>query len=126
MDGHDLFGKGAQAMLRAPQPTLAEAVLTHVINELASIPEQIILALDDYHLTDSQTVHDALTFLIENLPPKIHLVLTTREDPLMPITLSLAFVCSRLKNTTPGIVIHSVTNGIALIPLLLGILGVMG
>ena len=45
---------------------------------------------------------------------------------LLPITLSLAFVCSRLKNTTPGIVIHSITNGIALIPLLLGILGVMG
>ena len=45
---------------------------------------------------------------------------------LIPITLAIAFVCSRLKNTTPGIVIHSFTNGIALIPILLGILGVLG
>lgn len=44
---------------------------------------------------------------------------------LLPITLALSFVCSRLKNTTPGIVIHGITNGIALIPLLLGVLGVI-
>jgi len=35
-------------------------------------------------------------------------------------------VCNRQKNTTPGIIIHGVTNGIALIPLLLGVLGVIG
>jgi membrane protease YdiL (CAAX protease family) len=45
---------------------------------------------------------------------------------LLPITLSLAYVCSRFKNTTPGIFIHGVTNGIALFPLLLGIMGVVG
>ena len=45
---------------------------------------------------------------------------------LLPITLSLTWVCCKFKNTTPGIVIHGVTNGIALIPLLLGVLGVIG
>jgi membrane protease YdiL (CAAX protease family) len=45
---------------------------------------------------------------------------------LLPICLALSFVCSRLKNTTPGIVIHSVTNGVALVLLLLGILGTVG
>ncbi len=45
---------------------------------------------------------------------------------LIPICLALSFVCSKLKNTTPGIVIHGVTNGVALFPLLLGILGLMG
>jgi membrane protease YdiL (CAAX protease family) len=44
---------------------------------------------------------------------------------LLPITLALSFVCSRLKNTTPGIVIHGIFNGIALIPLLLGVLGIL-
>ena len=44
---------------------------------------------------------------------------------LLPVTLSLAFVCSKLKNTTPGIVIHSITNGISLIPVVLGIIGVI-
>lgn len=42
---------------------------------------------------------------------------------LVPVCLALAFVCSRLKNTTPGIVIHGVTNGISLVPLLMAILG---
>jgi membrane protease YdiL (CAAX protease family) len=45
---------------------------------------------------------------------------------LLPICLALSFVCSKLKNTTPGIVIHGVTNGIALIGLLIGILGIVG
>lgn len=44
---------------------------------------------------------------------------------LLPITLALAWVCYKFKNTTPGLVIHGVTNGIALIPLLLGVLGVI-
>jgi membrane protease YdiL (CAAX protease family) len=44
---------------------------------------------------------------------------------LLPITLSIAFVASRFKNTSAGIFMHGVTNGIALIPLLLGVLGIM-
>jgi membrane protease YdiL (CAAX protease family) len=44
---------------------------------------------------------------------------------LLPITLCLSFVCSRLRSTTPGIVIHGLGNGIALIPLLLGTLGIL-
>jgi membrane protease YdiL (CAAX protease family) len=44
---------------------------------------------------------------------------------LLPICLALSFVCSKLKNTTPGIVIHGITNGIALVPLLIGILGIV-
>ncbi len=31
-------------------------------------------------------VHDALIFLLENLPPQLHVVITTREDP--PIQIS--------------------------------------
>jgi membrane protease YdiL (CAAX protease family) len=45
---------------------------------------------------------------------------------LLPICLALSYVCSRQKNTTPGIIIHGVTNGVALVPLLLGILGLIG
>lgn len=44
---------------------------------------------------------------------------------LLPICLALSFVCSNLKNATPGIVIHGITNGIALVPLLIGILGIV-
>jgi membrane protease YdiL (CAAX protease family) len=45
---------------------------------------------------------------------------------LLPITLALSFVCSRLRNTTPGIVIHSVTNGVALVALFAGVVGLIG
>lgn len=45
---------------------------------------------------------------------------------LLPITLALSFVCSKLRKTTPGIVIHGVTNGVALIPMALAVLGVIG
>ena len=48
--------------------------------------EKIVLILDDYHLIDSPQVHNSLNFLIENLPPQLHLVITTREDPPIPIS----------------------------------------
>ena len=43
----------------------------------------------------------------------------------VPICLGLAFVCTRRKNTTAGIVTHSITNGVALIPLIAGVLGLV-
>jgi membrane protease YdiL (CAAX protease family) len=45
---------------------------------------------------------------------------------LIPICLGLAWVCTRFKSTTPGIVIHGITNGIAIPSLIVGVLGLMG
>ena len=59
--------------------------LTNLINEIATIPNNFILVLDDYHLTDSKAVDSALTFLVEHQPPQMHLVITTREDPNLPL-----------------------------------------
>ena len=73
-------------MIQSPQPPSPETIMTAVINEIAMATDKIVLVLDDYHLIDSQPVHDALTFLLENLPPQLHLVITTREDP--PIQIS--------------------------------------
>jgi len=80
------FGVKALQLIQAAQPPSPETVLTIVINEIAVIPNKIVLILDDYHLIDNQSVHDALTFLLENNPPQLHLVITTREDP--PIQIS--------------------------------------
>ena len=79
------FGKGALSMLQSPQPPPTEAILTSLINELAAINVRIILILDDYHLIEAQPIHDALTFLLEHLPPPMHLVIATREDPHLPL-----------------------------------------
>jgi LuxR family maltose regulon positive regulatory protein len=79
------IGKGALGMLQSPQPPPAEAVLTSLINEIAAVPDRIILALDDYHLIDSSPVDDALTYLLDHLPPQMHLVIATRDDPQLPL-----------------------------------------
>jgi LuxR family maltose regulon positive regulatory protein len=58
-----------------------------LINELASQPaeEEVLLILDDYHQIESPAVHSSLTFLLEHLPPRVHLVLSARADPPLPL-----------------------------------------
>jgi LuxR family maltose regulon positive regulatory protein len=80
------LGKGALSMLQPPQPPSVAALLTSLINEIVTIRDKIILVLDDYQLIDAQPVHDALRFLLENLPPQMHLVIATREDPYLPLS----------------------------------------
>jgi len=78
-------GKGALGALQSPQPPPTEAILTGLINEIAAVPDRIVLVLDDYHLIEAQPIHDALTFLLRHLPPQMHLVISTREDPPLPL-----------------------------------------
>ena len=49
------------------------------------MPHDFILVLDDYHAVDARSVDDALAFLLEHLPRQMHLVITTREDPNLPL-----------------------------------------
>ncbi|MCJ7703084.1 MAG: tetratricopeptide repeat protein [Anaerolineales bacterium] len=79
-------GEGALSMLQSPQPPPTESVLTPIINEIATIPDRIIFILDDYHVIESSQVDDVLAFLLENLPPQMHLVIATREDPHIPLS----------------------------------------
>lgn len=78
-------GKEALAILQGLQSPLTEAVLTALLNEITAIPDDFILVLDDYHLIDAEPVDQALSFLVEHLPHQMHLVITTREDPHLPI-----------------------------------------
>jgi LuxR family maltose regulon positive regulatory protein len=71
-----------QAAQSQPPP---ESILTALLNEITINPDPSLLVLDDYHVIDSRMVDEALTFLIEHLPPQLHLVITTREDPALPI-----------------------------------------
>jgi LuxR family maltose regulon positive regulatory protein len=79
------IGAGVLAALQSPQPPSAESLLTALLNEIVALPDNFILVLDDYHVIDSKPVDNALTFLLEHLPPQIHLVIATREDPPMPL-----------------------------------------
>ncbi|MEZ4865596.1 MAG: LuxR C-terminal-related transcriptional regulator [Caldilineaceae bacterium] len=78
-------GKQVMGALQAPQPPPLEVLLTMLINEMVALPHQCVLILDDYHVLDSSAVDQALTFLLEHLPPQLHLVITTREDPPLPL-----------------------------------------
>jgi LuxR family maltose regulon positive regulatory protein len=72
-------------MLESAQPAPAESILTTLLNEIAAIPQEFALVLDDYHVVDTPPVDQALTFMLEHQPPQMHLVITTREDPNLPL-----------------------------------------
>lgn len=81
-----VFGKAVQSTLRSSPPLPVDAILTSLINEIAAFPDEMILVLDDYHVIEAQAVHDALHFLLDNMPPQMHLAIATREDPLLPLS----------------------------------------
>jgi LuxR family maltose regulon positive regulatory protein len=64
---------------------LQESHLVHLINQVAVLPQTLVLVLDDYHLITSQVIHDAVTFLLDRLPENLRLVLATRADPPLPL-----------------------------------------
>ena len=61
---------------------------------------ELILSLDDYHLIEDATIHAALTFFIEYLPPQVHLAIATRTDP--PLPLAKLRVRSQLTELRPA------------------------
>ncbi len=79
------IGEGLLAALQSPQPLQIETILTTLLNEISTIPENFLLVLDDYHSIDSQPVDQSLAFLIEHQPAQMHLVIATREDPSLPL-----------------------------------------
>ena len=83
--GEKGFGEGVLAALRSPEPPRMEAVLGALINELADPPEEVTIILDDYHVIDSESVHGMVSFLLERLPEGVHLMISGRVDPPLPL-----------------------------------------
>ena len=81
----ETVGDSALNMLQSPQPPSTEDLLTSLINDLSLVPGRCILVLDDYHLIEAQPIHEALRFLLEHQPSRLHLVIATREDPHLPL-----------------------------------------
>jgi LuxR family maltose regulon positive regulatory protein len=79
------IGAGVLRVLQTPQPPPTETILTTLLNELIAVPYAFALVLDDYHLIDAQPVDSALAFLLDHLPPQMHLVIAAREDPPLPL-----------------------------------------
>jgi LuxR family maltose regulon positive regulatory protein len=79
-------GVGARALslLESPVPSI-EAVLAPLLNELNSVPNDIVLVLDDYHTIDAHEIQVGMAFLLDHLPANAHLVIATRADPALPL-----------------------------------------
>jgi LuxR family maltose regulon positive regulatory protein len=81
------IGENALALLNAPhlQTTPIESILTALLNDIAAFQDEFALVMEDYHLVESRTIHDALNFLINHIPRQMHLILTSRVDPPLPL-----------------------------------------
>jgi LuxR family maltose regulon positive regulatory protein len=82
---HDDWGRLVEMALLAPQPPAPQAVVATLINEMIAAGQELVLALDDYHTISHPAIHETLSFLLEHLPPTLHLVLVTRADPPLPL-----------------------------------------
>ena len=79
------FGKDLLTLLQSPQPPATNFILTSLLNEITSIPDSFVLVLDDYHIIDAEEIDNILTYILENIPPFMHLLIITREDPHFPL-----------------------------------------
>jgi LuxR family transcriptional regulator, maltose regulon positive regulatory protein len=79
-------GEKSQRMLEGGAAPQADAVLLPLLNDLANLSTPLLLVLDDYHAIQQPAIHAAMTFLIEHQPPHMETIITTRQDPLFPLT----------------------------------------
>jgi LuxR family maltose regulon positive regulatory protein len=77
-------GNDALSLLQA-SGAVTELVLVSLINDLDALAGPTVVAFDDYHVVDDAAVHDALRFLLDNLPPHVTVAMTTRADPPFPL-----------------------------------------
>jgi LuxR family maltose regulon positive regulatory protein len=82
---HPQLGQSVLPMLQGPQPPPVRSILTPLLNEVAALPESVVLVLDDYHLVTEGAIHDGVAFFLDHLPQQMHLGLATRADPPLPI-----------------------------------------
>ncbi len=60
-------------------------LLTLLVNELAALSGRVIIILDDYHVIENTDIHSAVSFLVENAPLQVHIIISTRSDPPLPL-----------------------------------------
>jgi LuxR family maltose regulon positive regulatory protein len=77
-------GEGALSLLQSSQAPM-DAVLATLLNDLSAVSDDVVLVLDDYHVIEAHEIQDGMAFLLEHLPPQIHLVIATRADPALPL-----------------------------------------
>jgi LuxR family transcriptional regulator, maltose regulon positive regulatory protein len=72
-------------LLHAPQPQTTEFIVSALVNLVASWPSHLVLVLDDYHWIENESIHTGMAYLLDYLPPNLHLIVTSRTDPPLPL-----------------------------------------
>ena len=80
------IGETIHATLYESQTPDIQQIVTNLVNDIIRLEKEFILVLDDYHAISNMAIHEGMTFLINHLPPFLHLVITTRADPPLPIS----------------------------------------
>jgi LuxR family transcriptional regulator, maltose regulon positive regulatory protein len=78
-------GVDALSLLRVSPPTPIETVLTTLLNDLGAADGDLVLVLDDYHVIDVPEVQKGMAYLLDHVPPRLHLVIAGRADPALPL-----------------------------------------
>jgi ATP/maltotriose-dependent transcriptional regulator MalT len=79
------IGASAISLLQSPQPPPIETILSTLLNELTRISHDLVLVLDDYHVIDAGEIHNGVAFLLDHVPPRMHLIIASRADPALPL-----------------------------------------
>jgi len=78
--------QGILEMFHSVEAIGMDSLLTAIINEIEDASKRFVLVLDDYHLIDNQEINNILSFLLNHLPSNMHLVIITREEPLLSLS----------------------------------------
>ncbi len=79
------IGAMALTMLQSLHPPSLPAIARTVLNAVAAQRRAVVLVLDDYHLITSPAIHESIAALLEHPPSQLHLYLTARGEPPLPI-----------------------------------------
>jgi LuxR family maltose regulon positive regulatory protein len=79
-------GQGLLSVLQSPGTVNVESMLTPLLNEISSLSSSLLFVLDDYHVIESQAIDNALVFVLDHLPPQMHMVIATRTDPTLGLS----------------------------------------
>ncbi|MGH3032974.1 MAG: LuxR C-terminal-related transcriptional regulator [Gaiellaceae bacterium] len=79
------LGAATLPLMRTRGTSFVEVALPALINEATALSDKVVLVLDDYHVVRNEGIHEGMAFLVEHLPPTLHLVLSGRSDPPLPL-----------------------------------------
>jgi LuxR family maltose regulon positive regulatory protein len=87
------LAQGLVSELHLPELLPVEELITLLINEVNAFPHDFTLILDDYHVITDPAIHVAVVYLLDHMPPNMHLTLLTRSDPPFPLARLRAINC---------------------------------